>query len=78
MSLGIALVVIVVLYFLIKSDGFRKAALIVLGLVVLVLRTRQSRERTQAGIRKDPPPIPTSPIEKANACSSPFSRVPQV
>jgi hypothetical protein len=35
MSLGIALVVIVVLYFLIKSKGFRKAALVVLGLVVL-------------------------------------------
>jgi len=34
MSLGIALVVIVVLYFLIKSEGFRKAALIVLGVVV--------------------------------------------
>jgi len=35
MSLGIALVVIVVLYFLIKSEGFRKAALVVLGLLVL-------------------------------------------
>jgi hypothetical protein len=35
MSLGIALIVIVVLYFLIKSEGFRKAALVVLGVVVL-------------------------------------------
>src|SRR5258708_18376195 len=37
MSLGIALVVIVVLYFLIKSRGFRKAAMIVLGLSLLGL-----------------------------------------
>lgn len=36
MSLGVALVVIVVLFFLIKSKGFRKAALVVLGLGVLV------------------------------------------
>jgi hypothetical protein len=35
MSLGIALVVIVVLYFLIKSKGFRKAGLVVLGVAVL-------------------------------------------
>jgi hypothetical protein len=35
MSLGIAVVLIVVLYFLIKSKGFRKAALVVLGLAVL-------------------------------------------
>ena len=35
MSLGIALVVIAVLYFLIKSEGFRKAALVVLGFLVL-------------------------------------------
>ena len=35
MSLGIALVVIVVLYFLVKSEGFRKVALIVLGLTAL-------------------------------------------
>jgi hypothetical protein len=36
MSLGVALVVIVVLYFLIKSGGFRKAALIIAGLCVTV------------------------------------------
>ena len=35
-SLGVALIVIVVLFFLIKSKGFRKAALVVLGLGVLV------------------------------------------
>jgi hypothetical protein len=35
MSLGVALVVIVVIYFLIKSEGFRKAALIAVGLCVL-------------------------------------------
>jgi len=35
MSLGIALVIVVVLFFLIKSKGFRKAALIVLGLCVV-------------------------------------------
>lgn len=35
MSLGVALIVIVILFLLIKSEGFRKAALIVLGLMVL-------------------------------------------
>jgi hypothetical protein len=35
MSLGVALVVIVILYLLIKSQGFRKAALVVLGLCIL-------------------------------------------
>jgi hypothetical protein len=35
MTLGVALVVIVVLFFLVKSEGFRKAALILLGVCVL-------------------------------------------
>ncbi len=35
MSLGAAFIVIVVIFFLIKSQGFRKAALVVLGLTLL-------------------------------------------
>lgn len=35
MSLGVALVVIVILFFLIKSQGFRKAALAVVGISVV-------------------------------------------
>jgi len=35
MTLGVALIVIIVLFFLVKSEGFRKAASILLGVCVL-------------------------------------------